>query len=432
MKLLIKTFHNFFLQKFQYFFKITKYFFLLVIIFSNNLLAGTESKEYSILDRLPTSIFATINGEVVSIYDLILRSNLYSISANIPIDENFKTNILPDLISGLIDEKIQAQEIKKNNIIVAKDQVNREIENVEKDNGMPVGSLKDYLKANKSNVEILKKQIETSFGWAQLVSNKFRSQIIIQESDTQRIIDNLESQKGKEEYFVEQIFVSFENRNEREAFKRINNLNEQIKKGGDFLSISKQFSDSSSGKLGRIGWTPEFELDPKLVDKIKKIEINKISNPIKGENGYYILNIKDKKIIGEERIAKVSLFQFDLIEENDEILSKMKEIDNCENLEKFSEQYASVDSGSLGLVNFNELSEPVKKTVKKLNTNEISDLIKIGPRDVRIMLCDVVKVKPTLPSKFKIEQILASKKLDTISRQYLTELRANAIIDIKI
>jgi hypothetical protein len=310
--------------------------------------------------------------------------------------------------------------------------VNREIEKVEKDNGMPAGSLKKYLKENKSDVEILKKQIEVSIGWAQLISNKFRSQIIIQESDTQRIIDNLESQKGKEEYFVEQIFVSFENRNEREAFKRINNLNEQIKKGGDFLSIAKQFSDSSSGKLGRIGWTPEFELDPKLVDKIKKIEINKISNPIKGENGYYILNIKDKKIIGEERISKVSLFQFDLIEENDEILSKMKEIGNCEDLEKFSEQYASVESGSLGLVNFNELSIPVKKTVKELNKNEISDLIKVASRDVRIMLCDVVKITPTLPSKFKIEQILATKKLDTISRQYLTELRSNAIIDIKI
>ena len=48
------------------------------------------------------------------------------------------------------------------------------------------------------------------------------------------------------------------------------------------------------------------------------------------------------------------------------------------------------------------------------------------------MICDIKKIKPTIPSKFKIEEILASKKLDTIARQYLSELRARSVIDIKI
>jgi len=98
MKLLIKIFHNFFLSKLLSILKPIKYFFFL-LLFSNNLLANNEDTQFSILDRLPTSIFAIVNEEVISIYDLILRSNFFSVSSNIKIDENFKTNILPELIS---------------------------------------------------------------------------------------------------------------------------------------------------------------------------------------------------------------------------------------------------------------------------------------------------------------------------------------------
>ena len=48
------------------------------------------------------------------------------------------------------------------------------------------------------------------------------------------------------------------------------------------------------------------------------------------------------------------------------------------------------------------------------------------------MICDIMKIPAIIPSKFKIEEIMISRKLDTLSRQYMTELRTNAVIDIKI
>ena len=78
-----------------------------------------DEKNLSILERLPTSIFATVNNDPISIYDLIQRSNLFSVSAKIPINEQFQINILPGLISGYIDEIIQIQEIKKIGLTVS-------------------------------------------------------------------------------------------------------------------------------------------------------------------------------------------------------------------------------------------------------------------------------------------------------------------------
>ena len=79
MKLLIKIFHNFFLSKLFSILKSIKYFFFL-LLFSNNLLANNEDTQFSILDCLPTSIFAIVNEEVISIYELILISNFFSVS----------------------------------------------------------------------------------------------------------------------------------------------------------------------------------------------------------------------------------------------------------------------------------------------------------------------------------------------------------------
>ena len=67
-----------------------------------------------------------------------------------------------------------------------------------------------------------------------------------------------------------------------------------------------------------------------------------------------------------------------------------------------------------------------------MDKNKISDPLKFGSEEFQIMICDIKKIKPVIPSKFKIRDILTSRKLDTIARQYLSELRSKAVIDIRI
>ena len=413
-------------------FSLLKIFFA-IFLFSKIVLANnTNETNLSILERLPTSIFATVNNDPISIYDLIQRSNLFSVSSKIPINEQFETNILPDLISGYIDEIIKRQEIKELGITVPNEQIQNIVSEIEKENGFEKGKFKGYLKDNKTDISILEKQLETSIGWRQFVSNKFRSQVVIQDSEVEAILTKLKSSIGKEEFLIEQIFLSFEDKKENEVLNNIRNLHKQVVSGGDFISISKQFSDSFGGKVGNIGWISELDLDPKIVNKVKKIEIKKLSQPLKGENGYFIIKVLDKKIIGDELIGEVSLYKFELIEKNEEINLLLKKIKNCDELVKFSNKYATTDSGSLGKLKFTELPSNIRSVVKKMNKNEISDVLETESENFQLMLCDVKKTKTIIPSKFKITEILMNKKLDTIARQYMSELRTKAIIDVRI
>jgi len=423
MRLIKKIFNNLFLLN----------FFFAIVIFSKLVIANNQNEiNTSILKRLPTSIFATVNGEPISIYDLIQRSTLFSISAKIPINEDFETKVLPDLISGYIDQIIQMQQIQKEQVFIPDDKINQIVSEIEKENGFKKDQFKEYLKEQKTDIAILRKQLEVSIGWKQLIANKFRKQIIIQDTEVETIHKKLKSNVGKEEFFIEQIFLSFENKEENEILKQINKFYQQIQNGGDFGSIANQFSDTLGGKVGKIGWTAETELDIKIINEVKKLEIEKISKPLKGENGYFIIKVLNKRIIGDEIINEVSLFRFQLIEPNDEKKLLLNQIKNCNELEDFSKKYGSADSGTLGMIKYNELSKDLQLILKKMNKNEISEPLEFGIGTFQIMLCDAKSIKPTIPSKFKITDILVNRKLDTIARQYMSELRSKAIIDIRI
>ena len=423
MNLIKKIFNRFFLLK----------FFFTIIVFTKLVLANnTNETNVPILERLPTSIFATVNNDPISIYDLIQRSNLFSVSAKIPINEEFETKILPDLISNYIDQIIQMQEIKKENVLVNDKQVEDIVSKIEQDNGFKKGEFKNFLKENKTEISILEKQVFVSIGWKQLIATKFRSQVMIQDTEIDTIHNKLKSNIGKKEFFIEQIFISFENKNENEVLNKINNLYKQILGGGDFVSIATQFSDKFGGKAGKMGWIPEVDLDSKILNKIKKLEINKTSKPLKGENGYFIIRVLSKRTIGEEIISQVSLFRFKLIETNEETNSLINKIKNCDELKNFSKKYATEDSGSLGNVNYAELSNNLKTTIIKMEKNQISPPLKFGSEEFQIMTCDIKKIKPIIPSKFKIRDMLTNKKLDTIARQYMSELRSKTVIDIRI
>ena len=143
----------------------------------------------------------------------------------------------------------------------------------------------------------------------------------------------------------------------------------------------KQFSDSFGGKVGKVGWIPEVDLDQKIVNEVKKLEIKKSSQPLKGENGYFIIKVLDKKIIGEEIIDDVSLYKFELIEKKEEINLLLNKIKNCDELAEFSSKYATTNSGSLGTLKYNELPKEACNYLDRISelTQTPIDIISTGP-----------------------------------------------------
>src|SRR5438067_9829070 len=93
------------------------------------------------------SIAAVVNDDLISFYDLAARARMVLISSNIPDTPENRQRIAPQVLRSLIDEKLQLQEAKRQNVTVTEEEVKKGIEQLEKQNNMRPGQLDEFMKA---------------------------------------------------------------------------------------------------------------------------------------------------------------------------------------------------------------------------------------------------------------------------------------------
>ncbi|QCR33664.1 peptidylprolyl isomerase [Lysinibacillus sp. SGAir0095] len=71
---------------------------------------------------------------------------------------------------------------------------------------------------------------------------------------------------------------------------------EKLKSGGDFAALAKEYSsDSSASNGGELGWFTVGTMVPEFNDTAYALELNQVSEPVKSEFGYHIIEVTDKR-----------------------------------------------------------------------------------------------------------------------------------------
>src|SRR5689334_16540013 len=84
-----------------------------------------------------TRIAAVVNDDIVSLADLQERVHLALASANIEDTEQNRQRISPQVLRGLIDEKLEMQEAKRLNVKAEDDEVAEALRRIEQQNNVP-------------------------------------------------------------------------------------------------------------------------------------------------------------------------------------------------------------------------------------------------------------------------------------------------------
>ena len=130
--------------------------------------------------------------------------------------------------------------------------------------------------------------------WNQLILEKYRSKIEIDEEKLKYKIVNT-SKKENVEYNLSEIIYEIENKDDIGI--KYQEIKESIIKVGFENSVSI-YSISDTAKLGgNIGWIQEKSLNKIILDKILEIDIGEISKPIILPNGILILKVNEVKKI---------------------------------------------------------------------------------------------------------------------------------------
>ena len=179
---------------------------LLQIIISISLLLSSystlnaEEKNYKIIKL--------VNNNVITNYDLEQRLKLYSTLNNVNINRENIDKLAVEMLSLMVDEKLQLDQLKSYEISVNESEINDYIERAYLNESNSLNEFIDALNNNNIDIAILKKSIEVMIGWNKLTGRLYYRTSEINKVDLENLMNedpSLSKEKAEDILLQKQI-----------------------------------------------------------------------------------------------------------------------------------------------------------------------------------------------------------------------------------
>ena len=259
-------------------------FFFIFFIYSNNSSSNTITIIYTVDNNPITNV--EINNEII--YLKLLSEELRNMD---------NEALVVYAAKSILREKIKEIEVLK----YFKFGLNNEVVNqnlIELISSLGIKDLSEFeteIKNLNLTKEFVKKKIEIEILWNQIIFNKYKDKLSIDEEkikkDLKKSLKNLKDEV--EEYYLYEILFS------PTSTSKIEEDQEKIKKSINeigFENTARIFSISTSATNGgSIGWIKKNQLSKQLMNKLENLDNLEISDLIDVPGGKLIIMIKDRR-----------------------------------------------------------------------------------------------------------------------------------------
>ena len=245
---------------------------------------------------IETKIIHNIQNEIITNID-IKNEFKYLMALNNSLKELDKEKILSISNESIIREKIKKIEILKNfkELKLDEDYYKLLLKNIYSRLKLKsINEFEIYLKEYDLKIDDIKKKITIDALWNELIIQKYKNQISINETKIRKeIIKNSKIQS--KEYQLSEIIFEVTNKDEIE--KKYNEVVKSINEIG-FENSAATYSFSESAKVGGdIGWINENSLNDDIKGNINSLQIGEITKPIVLSSGILVLKLINTKNI---------------------------------------------------------------------------------------------------------------------------------------
>ena len=401
---------------------------------------------FSAIGQSSLNIVAIVNDEIISDYDLQSRIDFILFSSGLPNNPNERKGIRYRILNNLINQKLMLQQAKQKKINVSRKQIGEFIGQVEKQNGMLKGNMAKLLNKNNMDTLTYERQVEAKIAWGQIIRNKLAKSGELDEKNINAQIRLIRNYKGRPEYLVAEIFISFDaGRSDLKEQQLVNRLYQQIKDGTPFGQVARSFSESASAaRNGNLGWIREDQLDPNLAKIISNLQRDELSVPVKAPDGYYILLLKNKRlahglILGE---TSVSIQQILLPLKNNAVKSEVqaqltlaqsisRSVQNCKDMEALEKEIGIPKTGKILGVKLSNLLPSIRKATQNLDIGKASNPIRSKAGILILMVCSRTFDEDEEKARRRVAQYISQRRAELISRRELLDLRRSAFIETR-
>ncbi|MGE5269181.1 MAG: peptidylprolyl isomerase [Thiohalocapsa sp.] len=392
-------------------------------------------------------IAAVVNDEVISMFDLVSRMRLIMLSSNIPDTPEIRQRIGAQVLRSLIDEKLELQEAKRKNVTATDDEIKRALHQIEQQNHMQPGQLNEFLKARGIDRGSLVAQLTAGIVWAKLVRRQAAQNTEISDDEIDDALKRVKEHANEPQSRVGEIFLSVDNPAQDEETRRLaERLSQQMHQGARFSAVARQFSQSASAAVGGdIGWVRPDQLGPELGKAVAQLGPGQLSPPIRTNGGYYLLLVLDRRTGSrgsgtESEVFDIVQVVFPVGQQAGaaaqraalaEAQSVRTAATDCPSLLKIGKEKAPRLS-SEGKLRLADISPQMRAMITKLPVGQASEPIVQKNGVGVIMVCKKAGEGGGAVSRDEVAETLLRQRLDTVSRRYLSDLRRNAFVDVRV
>jgi peptidyl-prolyl cis-trans isomerase SurA len=393
-------------------------------------------------------IAAVVNDDVISVYDLAERMRLVMLSSNIADTPEARQRIGGQVMRGLIDEKLQLQEAKRQGVTASDAEIKRAFERIEQQNNMHAGQLDEFLKSRGIDRNTLIQQITATLVWGKLVRRLAAQSVTVSDDEIDEAMKHLKEHAKEPESRVAEIFLAVDNPAQDEEVRRLaEKLTEQMRAGARFSAIAQQFSQSATAAVGGdMGWLRPDQLAPELGKVVANLKPGELSPPIRTGAGYYLMLVLERRNGpgdsggSEEPVYDVVQVVFPIPPGAGEA-ARRTAIAEAENVRKVAKSCPDMlrigkekapQLSSEGKVRVSQISPALRGVITKLGQGEASQPIVQKNGVGVVMVCGKTEPGAAGPvTRDEVAESLVRQRLDTVARRYMRDLHRLAYVDVR-
>lgn len=401
--------------------------------------AGSGKKT---IERDTARIAVVVNDAAITTTDLLARYSMVLLSSGLTDTPENRSRIMPQAMRSLIDEQLQLQETRRQQIDVSDKEMDQALLRIAKDNNVPGGDMRAFFKANNVPVQTLENQIKANIAWGKLVQRQLRPRVEVSDDEVEEVLARMRANTGKNEYFVNEVFLPVDDPEQVAAVRGFaEKLLTQIKQTGAFGGIARQFSQGAGAvNGGEIGWVQQGTLAPELEAALQNAKTGDLIGPVKTAKGYHILAVRDRRTItlGGDAATTVKLAQIGhgATPQNigavvAEAKAAAQQVKSCAELDK---HFPSTQGWQVQLMPeqpIAALPPSLAPVARSLPVGSVAAPEAVPERGV-MMLAVCERTETTTLDRGAIMQSIGTERLENLARGLLRDLKRNAYIDMRL
>ncbi len=406
----------------------------------------TDLTTFGKVDPYLRKATAIVNGDVITGTDIDQRLALIVLANGGKVAPEELERLRLQVLRNLIDESLQIQEAKSNEVTISKAEIDASYLRVSRNFKRTPEVMSVYLRQQGSSDRSIKRQIHGELAWSRLLRRRVEPFVNVSEDEVKSIMTRLQASKGTKEYRVGEIYLSATPNNQTEVAANARKIIEQIKGGGSFAAYARQFSEASTASVGGdLGWVRGPQLPDPLAQAAAEMQVGQIAGPIPVTGGVSILYLVDSRqvLTADPRDALLNLRQLSLkfapgiapaaaTAKAEAFNRATQNMGGCGRADEVAKAQGAevVDNDA---VKMRDLPAPLQEMIGKLSIGQATPPFGSQSEGVRVLvLCGRDETRAANgPSFDQLMSQMEETRVNQRAQRYLRDLRRDAVVDYR-